>query len=71
MPTPKPTGSDPIKIEFVQRDTYSLDDYAAMIPTPPDGGPLDNIWDYDGTGGLDNRPAMVREDDERIARGEA
>lgn len=71
MPQTTPSASDPIEITFVQQGSLSLDDYAAMAPVAPDGGALDNIWEYDGTGGCDTRPDFVKQDDENIRNGRA
>lgn len=64
----QPSGSEPIKVEY---QLGTLDD-VELGPIPPqDSSALDDIWQYDGTGGHDTRPEFVQADDERIRQGRA
>ena len=55
------TGTASATTDLMQTD---LD--AIAIIAPDDDGALDDIWQYDGTGGVETRPDFVKQDDERI-----
>jgi hypothetical protein len=44
---------------------------AITVISPEDTLAIDKIWEMDGTAGIDSRPEIVRQDDERIERGGA
>ncbi len=57
---------------WVERYLREMDpDMPLGINIAEDTGALVGISDYDGTSGFDPRPEFVKEDDERIEKGQA